>query len=206
MFISKLPTPCYFCYSSQKELRHVIPPSVTVTSFYIPPTMNMYSNFFICLPTLAIFCFVFFGFLVGGKWYLTVVLIWISLMISDIEQHLCVLSRSVVSSSLSSPCPGCHGLQPARLLCPWGFSEREYWCGLPGDLSNPGITLRSPALQVDSLPTDSSGKSKKTGAGSLSLLQIFLIQESTRGLLHCRQILYQLSYQGIMYLLPFVYL
>ena len=60
MFISKLPTPCYFWYSSQKELRHVIPPSITVISFYIPPTMNMYSNFFICLPTLAIFSFVFF--------------------------------------------------------------------------------------------------------------------------------------------------
>ena len=33
--------------------------------------------------------------------------------------------------------------------------------------------------------------------GSLSLLQgIFLTQELIRGLLHCRQILYQLSYQG----------
>ena len=33
--------------------------------------------------------------------------------------------------------------------------------------------------------------------GSLSLLQqIFPTQESNRGLLHCRQILYQLSYQG----------
>ena len=32
---------------------------------------------------------------------------------------------------------------------------------------------------------------------SLSLLQwIFLTQESNRGLLHCRQILYQLRYQG----------
>ena len=24
-----------------------------------------------------------------------------------------------------------HGLQPAWLLCPWGFSRREYWNGLP---------------------------------------------------------------------------
>ena len=33
--------------------------------------------------------------------------------------------------------------------------------------------------------------------GSLSLLQwIFPTQESNRGLLHCKQILYQLSYQG----------
>ena len=37
---------------------------------------------------------------------------------------------------------------------------------------------------------------QNTGVGSLSLLQwIFLTQESNPGLLHCRQILYQLSYQ-----------
>ena len=36
-----------------------------------------------------------------------------------------------------------------------------------------------------------------TGAGSLSILQgIFTTQELKQGLLHCRQILYQLSYQG----------
>ena len=41
------------------------------------------------------------------------------------------------------------------------------------------------------------GKPKNTGVGSLSLLQqIFMTQESNQGLLHCRQILYQLSYQG----------
>ena len=38
-----------------------------------------------------------------------------------------------------------------------------------------------------------TGKPKNSGVGSLSLLQvIFLTQESNRGLLHCRQILYQL--------------
>ena len=36
-----------------------------------------------------------------------------------------------------------------------------------------------------------------TGLGSLSLLQgIFLTQELNQGVLHCRQILYQLSNQG----------
>ena len=41
------------------------------------------------------------------------------------------------------------------------------------------------------------GKPKNPGAGSLSLLQsIFLTQESNQGLPNCRQILYQLSYQG----------
>ena len=66
-----------------------------------------------------------------------------------------------------------------------------------GDLPNPGIKPRSPTLQVDSLPAESQGKPKNTGVGRLSLLQwIFLTKESNRGLLHCRQILYQLSYQG----------
>ena len=38
------------------------------------------------------------------------------------------------------------------------FSRQEHWSGLPcpppGDLSNPGIELESPALQVDSLPAE----------------------------------------------------
>ena len=68
----------------------------------------------------------------------------------------------------------------------------------PGDLPNTGTEPRSPALQVDSLPAEPQGKPKNTGVGSLSLLQgIFLTQESNRGLLHCRRILYQLSYEGI---------
>ena len=43
-----------------------------------------------------------------------------------------------------------------------GFSRQEYWNGLPfpspGDLPNPGIEPRSPALQADSLPTELQGK------------------------------------------------
>ena len=67
----------------------------------------------------------------------------------------------------------------------------------PGDIPNPGIKPRSPALQTDSLPSEPQGKPKNTGEGSLSLLQgIFPTQELNRGLLHCRQILYQRSYQG----------
>ena len=51
------------------------------------------------------------------------------------------------------------------------------------------------ALQVNSLPAEPQGKPKTTGVGSPSLLQwIFLTQESNWGLLHCRWILYQLSY------------
>ena len=50
-------------------------------------------------------------------------------------------------------------------------------------------------MQADSLPAEPQGKPKNTGVGSLSLLQwIFPTQESNWGLLHCRQILHQLSY------------
>ena len=59
------------------------------------------------------------------------------------------------------------------------------------------LTLQPHGLQPTRLlcPWDSPGKN--TGEGSHSLLQgIFLAQESNRGLLHCRQILYYLSHQG----------
>ena len=59
------------------------------------------------------------------------------------------------------------------------------------------IEPRSPTLQGNSLPAEPQGKPKYTRVGSLSLLQrILLTQESNWGLLHCRWILYQLSYEG----------
>ena len=59
------------------------------------------------------------------------------------------------------------------------FSKLEYWSGepfpSPGDLPNPVIECRSPALQADSLLAEPQGKPKNTGVGSLFLLQqIFL--------------------------------
>ena len=45
-----------------------------------------------------------------------------------------------------------------------GFSRQEYWSGLPfpspGDLPNPGIDPRSPALGADVLPSEPPGKPK----------------------------------------------
>ena len=68
-----------------------------------------------------------------------------------------VFSLSIMSDSLSP-----YGLQPSKLLCPWGFSRQEHWSGLPcpppGDLPNPGIKPRSPTLQTDSLPSEPPGK------------------------------------------------
>ena len=71
-----------------------------------------------------------------------------------------------------------------------GFSRQEYWSGLPfpspEDLPDPGIEPRSPALKADTLPPEPPGKSSRD-------LPDPGIEP---GLLHCRQILYQLSYQG----------
>ena len=55
------------------------------------------------------------------------------------------------------------------------FSRPESWSGWPfpspGDLPNPQIEPRSPALQADSLPAEPPEKPQNTGVGSLSLLQ-----------------------------------
>ena len=101
--------------------------------------------------------------------------------------------HSVVSDSLQS-----HGL-----YSPWNSPGQNTGVGSfpsPGDLPNPGIEPRPPALQVDSLRAEPQGKPENTGVGRLSLPQgIFPTQESNHGLLHCRWILYQLSYQGSLY-------
>ena len=84
------------------------------------------------------------------------------------------------------------GILQARIL-EWVAVPSSGGSSQPRD-PNAGL---SPALQVDFLLSEPPGKPKNTGMGSLSLLQgIFPIQKLNRGLLHCRPILYQLSYQG----------
>ena len=56
-----------------------------------------------------------------------------------------------------------HGILQARIL-------ELLFPSSPGDLPNPGIKHRSPALWVDSLPAEPQGKPKNTGVSSLSLL------------------------------------
>ena len=91
-------------------------------------------------------------------------------------------SHSFVSDSLRPT-----GLEPVRLLCPWGFCRQEYWsgqsCPPSGDLPNPGIELRSPEFQANYLPSEPPGKATNTGVDSLSFLQgIFPTQELNRSL------------------------
>ena len=78
-----------------------------------------------------------------------------------------------------------HGILQARIL---------EWVAFP--FSKRSSKLRD-RTQVSHIAAEPPGKPKNTGVGSLSLLQwLCLTQESNRGLLHCRWIIYQLSYQG----------
>ena len=70
-------------------------------------------------------------------------------------------SRSVVSNS-ATPWTVAHQAPPSP-----GFSRQEYWSGLsfpsPGDLPDPGIEPRSPALQADALTSEPPGKPLSCG-------------------------------------------
>ena len=99
---------------------------------------------------------------------------WTSLLFTDYSGKAfnasfcaCFVTQSHLTLQL-------HGLYPTRHPCPWGFSRKEYWSELPfpspGDLPNPGTEPRSPALQVDSLPAEPSGK--PTNASPFSIIHI----------------------------------
>ena len=100
-------------------------------------------------------------------------------------------SHSVIQSCLSLCDPmAVHGILQARIL---------EWVTFPFSRgsSQPRDWTTVSHIASGFFTSWATGKSKNIGVGSLSLLQwIFPTQESNRGLLHCRQVLYQLSYQG----------
>ena len=63
------------------------------------------------------------------------------------------------------------------------FSRQEYWSELtfpfPGDLPDPGIEPRSPALQADSLPSEPPGK-PYTGVRALKKRNIDIVPAGSR--------------------------
>ena len=91
-------------------------------------------------------------------------------------------------------------------VTPWTIqsmeiSRSEYWSEQPfpspADLPNPGIESRSSKSQAGSLPAEPPRKTQNTGVNSLSLLQqTFPTEKLNQGLLNCRRILNQVSYQG----------
>ena len=97
--------------------------------------------------------------------------------------------------------PWCLTLVTPRTTQSMEFSRLEYWSEKPfpspGVLPDPGIEPGSPALQADSLPAEPQGSPRILEWVAFPFSKgIFLTQESNRGLLHGRRILYQSSYQG----------
>ena len=74
------------------------------------------------------------------------------------HRSFCVCVSHLV---VSDPLP-LHGLQPTRLLCPWNSLGKTTGVDchflLQGIFPTQGLKPRSPALQADSLPTESPGK------------------------------------------------
>ena len=99
----------------------------------------------------------------------------------------------------------CLTLWPHGLYSPWNSPGQNTGVGsislLQGIFPTQGRTQVSHTV-MGCLPAEPQRKPKNTEVGSQSLFQrIFLTQESNWGLLHCRQILYQLNYQGIPHVL-----
>ena len=89
-----------------------------------------------------------------------------------------------------------HGILQTRIL---------EWVAFPFSrgYSPPRDWTQVSSIARDSLSAETQGKLENTGMDSLSLLQwIFLTQELNWGLLHCRWILYQPSYQESLGNLP----
>ena len=83
-----------------------------------------------------------------------------------------------------------HGILQARIL---------EWVAFPFSKgsSQPRDQTQDSLIAGEFFTSWTIGKPKNTGVGSLSFLQrIFPTQKSNQSLLHCRWILYQLSYQG----------
>ena len=89
-------------------------------------------------------------------------IVWVRLHCQCLYASVCfMLNRLIVFDTLRP-----HGLQPARLLCPWNFFQgknirEDCHFSPPGDLPDPGIELApptSPALKAHSLTPEPWGK------------------------------------------------
>ena len=100
----------------------------------------------------------------------------------EILSHFCCLLLFSARSYPTLLRP--HGLQPARLLCSLSeeFSKQGYWSRLPfpspGDLPDPGIKPKPPALQVGSLWLSHQGSPAMRPPGPMnSVLQFQSVEK-----------------------------
>ena len=99
------------------------------------------------------------------------------------------LTHSVVSNLCDPMDSIVHGILQARIL---------EWVAFPFSRGSSQLRNRNQVSLIagDSLLAEPPRKLKNTGVGSLSLFQwIFPTKELNWGLLHCRRLLHQLSYQ-----------
>ena len=116
--------------------------------------------------------------------YKTQILLVLSYVLGGVCVCVCVIS--VVSNISVSVC---YSLSRVRFfVTPWtvahqaplsmGFPRQEYWNELsflsPGDLPDTGVKPGSPALQVDSLPSEPPGKPPVVSNMLLLLLLLLL--------------------------------
>ena len=99
---------------------------------------------------------------------------WIySFLLSMIFDAVHSESESKVAQSCPTLCDPMDCSPPGSSV--HGILQQEYWSGLPfpspGDLPNPGIKPRSPALQADVLPSEPPGK-----PGAVHKLMLLSIQ------------------------------
>ena len=95
------------------------------------------------------------------------------LSLNDMVKVLVAQSCPTLCDPMDCSLPGSsvHGILQARVL---------EWVALPspGDLPNPGIELRSPALQADSLPTEPLCQGPLSSTNSQSLLRFISIESA----------------------------
>ena len=110
-----------------------------------------------------------------------------------------VKSESEVAQSCLTPSNPMDCSPPGSSVHEICWARVLEWVAFPFSrpFSQPRDQTQVSHIAGNSLPAEPQGKSQNTGVGSLFLLQgIFPTHELNRGLLLCRRILYQLSYQG----------